>query len=283
MKKITIIFIAYIICHSTVLGQQIDNRLLLEQMVEAIEKAERLQFRFVQKERVRNGWNEAEVEIKYQVKSQKIYIKCVEPNAGAELLLVEGKYDGYVYVNPNGFPFINLKLNQYGFLLLGNQKHHPIESTGYGLFYDVAKDYLTQTHTPLEDLLAFKGMVNFDGKTCYHLELKDPSYRFVEYTIQKGENILNIARRLHIGDYIILEKNPKISDYFDVKTGQKIQIPTLYSPKAVLYLDASSFLPLMLEMSDDKGIYEHYEFLDLKINPSFKENEFSDDFLEYGF
>ncbi len=281
MKKIIFLFIGMMGFSLLTLGQQIDNVKLLEQMVEAIEKAERLKFRFIQKERVRKGWNEAIVDIKYQVEPQKIYIKCIEPNEGVELLLVDGKYDGYVYVNPNGFPFINLKLNQYGFLLLGNQKHHPIESTGYGLFYDVVKDYLNQT--ALDDILTFEGMVTFDNRTCYHLQLKDPSYTFIDYTIQKGDNILKIARSRHIADYIILEKNPELSDYFDVKEGQVIQIPTTYSPQAILYLDAVEFLPLMLEMSDDKGLYERYEFLDLEVNPNFQAQEFSEDFVEYGF
>jgi len=277
--------ILLIIClQAFVIQAQNENpKQLLKEMLTAIENANTLKFRFVQKERVKSGWNNAIVDIKLQVNPQKIYIKCVDPNKGVELLWVEGKYNGYVYVNPNGFPYINLKLNQYGFILLGDEKHHPIDETGFGLFYRAIQSYFLDSSVDLNDLVDCKGMVNFDNRSCYYLELHDPNYRFTDYTVQGNENILDIAQRNNVADYIILEFNEDVDDYFDVEAGQIIKIPSAYAPKAILYLEASTFLPLLLEMHDDNGLYEHYEFLNLEVNSPFAKDEFSDDFVEYGF
>lgn len=282
MKKIGILLI---ICLQAIVlqAQKESPKQLLQKMLTAIENANTLQFQFVQKERVKSGWNNAVVDIKLQVEPQKIYIKCIDPNEGAELLLVDGKYNGYVYVNPNGFPYINLRLNQYGFLLLGDEKHHPIDETGFGLFHRAIQSYFLNPSVDINELVDFKGMVQFDNRSCYYLELHDPNYHLIDYTVQGKENILEIAQRNNIADYVILEFNEGVDNYFDVKAGQVIKIPSAYAPKAKLYLDSSTFLPLLLEMHDDKGLYEHYEFLNLKVNPDFAEDEFSDEFSEYGF
>jgi hypothetical protein len=45
----------------------------------------------------------------------------------------------------------------------------------------------------------------------------DPSFTYVGHNAKKDETLTNIATRLNLSDYMILEKNSKnISDYDDV-------------------------------------------------------------------
>ena len=264
-------------------AQDFDARSTFENMVKAINNAKTLKYRFAQKERLRKGWNNALVDIKLNVSPLKTYIKCITPDEGVELLLVDGKYNGNVYVKPNGFPYINVKLSPTGSMLLGVSRHHRMEEAGYELFRDVISIYLNDPSINIDEVVTYKGIVNFDNKSCYHVELNDPNYRILDYVVQGSENVLTISRRLKTADYKILELNPNLSDYFDVSAGQTIKIPSSYSPKTVMYLDTQTHLPLYLEMSDENGLYEQYEFLNLVVNPKFAADEFDDTFHEYGF
>jgi outer membrane lipoprotein-sorting protein len=50
-----------------------------------------------------------------------------------------------------------------------------------------------------------------------------------------------------------------------------------------MYIDKENFFPIFQEVSDDKGIFERYQFFNLTVNPVFKANEFTEDFPEYNF
>jgi len=50
-----------------------------------------------------------------------------------------------------------------------------------------------------------------------------------------------------------------------------------------LAVDKEAFLPLKMEIYDDQGLYEKYEFSELKVNTKISAEEFSQDFSEYGF
>ena len=57
----------------------------------------------------------------------------------------------------------------------------------------------------------------------------------------------------------------------------------VYAKKSVVYIDRINYLPLKQEMYDDKGLFEKYEFLNLKINPTIYEEEFTEGFKDYNF
>jgi outer membrane lipoprotein-sorting protein len=82
---------------------------------------------------------------------------------------------------------------------------------------------------------------------------------------------------------MILEKNKTIDDYFDISIGQKIIIPNDYAPKMILYIDKKLNLPLVIEVHDDKGFYERYEYRKLELNPIITDEEFTTEYKDYNF
>src|SRR5690606_18453639 len=101
--------------------------------------------------------------------------------------------------------------------------------------------------------------------------------------IKDGENITDLAYRLNISDFMILELNKNLVDYHSVKPGQQILIPNVYAKKTILYIDKKTFLPVVQIMHDQEGLYEQYEFSNLIINPKINDEEFKSDYDEYGF
>jgi hypothetical protein len=83
---------------------------------------------------------------------------------------------------------------------------------------------------------------------------------------------------------MILEKNPKFKDYFDLlKKGQVIKIPTWYCKSVVMFVDKQYFLPISLKIIDDKGLFEEYNYHNLIVNPNFQEGEFTKEYKDYKF
>ncbi|MBK7137901.1 MAG: LysM peptidoglycan-binding domain-containing protein [Bacteroidetes bacterium] len=117
------------------------------------------------------------------------------------------------------------------------------------------------------------GSVTYEGKDCHKIILTDPNYGFVNYTIKAGETIWKIAEAKAIPEYKVKELNNWM-DYDDMVAGKTIKIPTAYAKVTTLYIDKSNNLPIYQKMEDDKGMYETYEFKELKVNPTFTATAF---------
>ena len=83
---------------------------------------------------------------------------------------------------------------------------------------------------------------------------------------------------------MILELNPKLNDFFDIlKKGQTLKVPNAYAKDVTLYVDQLYFLPVGVKVSDDKGLYEQYDYHFLQVNPKIDDAEFTKTFKGYRF
>jgi len=80
------------------------------------------------------------------------------------------------------------------------------------------------------------------------------------YIVKKGEDLVIIAEKTHVNEYMIFERNKNINSYTDVKPGETILVPERYARSIVLFIDKELRLPLIEMMYDDQGLYERYEF-----------------------
>jgi hypothetical protein len=102
--------------------------------------------------------------------------------------------------------------------------------------------------------------------------------------VQDNESITSIARKFFIPEYLILEKNPKFKDYFEIlKKGQVIKIANWYCKRTVMYIDKFYHLPVSVTVLDDIGLFEEYNYMYIQVNPSFEPDEFNKKFKAYGF
>jgi outer membrane lipoprotein-sorting protein len=101
--------------------------------------------------------------------------------------------------------------------------------------------------------------------------------------VQNGENLVTIAYKLFVSDYMIMSVNSDIDGYYDVKPGQKIKVPNAYARKTFLFIDKETYLPVVQIMYDEKGLFSKYEFTDVKVNPKFSDVDFSKENDQYDF
>jgi len=230
-------------------------------------------------ERGKKGFNFYESVVKFSRNPRLIYLYI----KGIEVLWVQGQNDGKALVKPNAFPYFNLNLDPMGNLMRQDQ-HHTLNEMGYDYFASIIQNTVDKLGDEFEEVFLLAGEERINNRPCYKIVIDNKDFRYVDYTIGEGESITSIARKFHIAEYMILEKNPKFKDYFDIlKKGQVIKIPNWYARTVVMYIDQLYFLPISMKVSDEKGLFEEYNYYFLQVNPKFEEGEFTKTYKDYGF
>jgi outer membrane lipoprotein-sorting protein len=94
--------------------------------------------------------------------------------------------------------------------------------------------------------------------------------------------LMNLSRKIVASDFLIKEKN-NLSYNRTIKKGTKLQVPTAYAKKVVVYIDTKTFLPVCQMLFDDKGLLEKYEYKKISTYPKFSSSEFTTECSHYGF
>ena len=252
--------------------------IMLNDVLKSIANAKTLRYDLQRNERVKGKMNYSESSVKLQISPRKLYINI----NGQEVLWTVGTNNGDALVNPGTFPYINLNLDPMGSLMRKNQ-HHTIHELGMEYLAEILKSGMKHYGDSLYKHFVILGEEKYMNRTCYRLSVAFPDFTWTPYTAAKGESILSIARRLHVSEFMILEKNPKISWYNDKLDGQVIQIPNAYAKLFLLMIDKENMLPISEKIFDDKGLFETYEFFNLKVNSAISPEEFTEDYKDYNF
>lgn len=252
---------------------------ILEKTLVAVEKIQTLKFHLKCNERINGKLLPTESRVKLKRSPRKIYIYL----KGPELLWEEGKNNGNAMINPDGFPYVNLSLDPMG-TLMREKQHHTIHEMGFEFFADIIKSSMTILANDFNSYFKCSGTLAWNSHECYFITAEYPDFKYLDYIAQKGENLVTIARKLKLSDYMLLEINSdQVKNYNDVKAGQKIKVPNVYGSKMILYIDKESHIPRVIKVYDDKGLFESYEYHDLELNPKIAEEEFTKDYKDYGF
>jgi outer membrane lipoprotein-sorting protein len=258
-----------------------NNKELIDKIFTAVDNVKTLKYELQCNERIKGKMQHTESKVKLQVSPRKLYLNI----KGIEVLWLQGQNNGNALVNPNSFPYINLNLDPYGSLMRKDQ-HHTIHEMGYQYLADILRDGMKKVIDKGEKFDKYFAVLadeKHDGKECYKLAISFPDFAWINYTVKKGENITTIARRLRISEYMVLENNPKLGGYNDVKAGDVIKIPNAYGKLTLLMIDKETLLPLNNKVFDDKGLFETYEYYNLQLNPVITPEEFTKDYKDYHF
>jgi len=255
-----------------------NNRELIAKIFTAVENVKTLRYSLECNERIKGRMQHTESKVKLQVSPRKLYLYI----KGIEVLWIQGQNNGNALVNPNSFPYINLNLDPFGSLMRADQ-HHTIHEMGYQYLYEILKDGYAKAGDNLNKYFSVLADEKHNGRDCYKLMITFPDFAWIPYTVKKGENLNTIARKLKVSEYMVLENNPKLSGYNDVKEGQVIKVPNAYAKTTLLLIDKEYMLPVNNKVFDDKGLYETYEYFDLKVNPPIAPEEFTKQYKDYKF
>jgi len=255
----------------------LDSKELVNKLFDAISKIKTLRFTLKYDERMNGKMVKNTAKTKIQISPRKVFTF----NGTAEVLWVQGQNNGDALVNPGTFPFVNLNLDPNGSIMRKNG-HHTLHEAGFNHLADIIKGSIKKSPNKFNEYFVITGEEVFNGKSCHKLMIKYPEFAYTSYTVKKGETLVTIARKNYLSEHMILEKN-KIGWYDDVKEGQVIQVPNGYSKLTVFLVDKELFLPVSSKIYDDLGLYETYDYYDLKVNPVIAPEEFTKTYKDYHF
>jgi len=257
-----------LICHQLILG-----------MIESINQVKTVQYTLRASERVKGKILNATSYIKIRFAPRQLYFKN---NSGVEVIYNELADREDALVNPNAFPYINLKLDPFRSIMRNNQ-HHTIFELGFHHIGEILSNAVKQSDVNFDKWFTYLGIIKFNNRDCHKIYFEYPDFKYVKYTVRKKETVRSIAQKLGVGEYRIIQYNANISFTDYIKEGRVLVVPNVYASKTLMYIDKELNLPVYIKAFDDKGFYEAYEFYDLKVNMPFASNEFDKSFSGYDF
>ncbi|MEN3041177.1 MAG: DUF1571 domain-containing protein [Bacteroidia bacterium] len=267
---------------SLLLAQSPDPLQILNTVIERTGTLQGLRYELKKYERIEDKLILEHMQFKLRRQPFAVYGYQLSPRKGVKVLFPSEPGGNRVLVKPNSFPYISITLDLYGDILLENQ-HQTIKAVGYDQFRQLLIAAREKYKGHLPHLVKYEGTLIWDGRKCYKLVLQPPAYRIQTYTVKNGDNLFSIAEKLHVNWYKIMELNSIKSPNATLKAGQVLQVPSDYGKVIRLIVDSERYIPLVIEVEDEKGLYERYEYYRVEVDPPFTSKDFSKDNPEYNF
>ena len=227
-------------------------------------------------ERTEGSIHQARSIMKLTYKPLRIYIKNQKD---VEVLWVAGQNGGNAWVYPASFPYVTLSLDPNAKLMRSGQ-HHTAMQAGFGTIADLLSNSGTLQDKSFSRSFRYTGDTTLLGHTNYVLRSDFPQFRYVSYKAGRNETVATVAERFGCGEYrVILRNNLSVGD--KIPEGTVLQVPNAYGRRTTLCIDPKTYLPTLIQVNDDKGLFEKFEFLDVIPNQAIPLEEFTKDFKGY--
>jgi hypothetical protein len=277
MRKLFVVLLSFALFSAS---SAQDALSVTNKMITAISLGKSYQYIMKSTERIEGKMYVNKILTKVNENPKKVFIDNIEgENKGVQVLYVKGERDNKVLINK----LFGIKLDPFNGLIRKDQ-HHTVLESGFSLLLNSIKDAKKRAtdQGAFDQIFKLVGTVIYDGMACYKLELIDPTFTYVDYTIASGETLYSISMKKNVCEQLIVEKNG-FSGFNSGKEGSVIKIPSSYAKKTILYIDKTNYFPIYQEMYDEKGMFEKYEFTSFKLNPTFSAIDFSEDNPAYNF
>ena len=251
---------------------------LLTRLSAAVADLKTLRCTVKAQERNGSSYQQARSALKIAYHPMRVYVRTQK---GVEALWVEGQNDGDAWVYPNTFPYLTLSLDPNGSLMRRNQ-HHGLLDAGFGTIADIIRGSGQRQDRAFEQSFRYVGDSTVLGRPCYVLRSHFPQFRYVPYSPAQPEAVGQIAAKFGCGEYRIIERNG-LSYGKPVPAGKALLVPNGYGRRTTICLDQKSSLPVAVQVIDDKGLFEKFEFTEVVANQPIPTEEFSKEYEGYHF
>lgn len=251
-------------------------------MFDAINALKTAKFKLISTERINNEMLVSSAFGTIQYHPKKLFFRSFD-NKGEltyEVIYIEGKNNNNALISPNGFPYFNINLNPLGSTIRSN-RHLSILDAGGVYLVDMIKIGMNQYSKQgnLTERLNISKLSDTETKVV----INNSDYSFISYTIQKNESIRDICYKLGVPEYKIMELNESVSNFDDIHEGQVIKVPTVYATKFELIIRNDDFIPTLVKIYDEKGLFATYQYVFFETDPEVGPLTFNKDNPAYTF
>ena len=267
---------SFVLVAATPPAAPITTEQLTARMGAAIEGLKYLRCTVKAQERIEGSIHQARSIMKISYKPLRIYIKNQK---GVEVLWVAGQNNGDAWVNPAAFPYVTLSLDPNARLMRSNQ-HHTVLQAGFGTISDLLRTTGLRQDLSFSRSFKYSGDSTVKGHPNYVLRSDYPQFRYVSYKAGRNETIASVAERFGCGEFRIVERNGlSIGD--KIPEGKVLQVPNAYGRRTIVCIDSKTYLPTVVQVNDDKGLFEKFDFSDVVPNQPIPAEEFTKGYKGY--
>ena len=209
-----------------------------------------------------------------------------DQETGVEMLYVKGWNNNKAYINPNGFPWVNVSLSIYDSRMI-SENHHTVHDAGLGFVNILLEGFESTVIKAGKDrstLYTYGGTVEFDGRPCHKIYLTPPkAFQYISYTTDRDQSLVQLSRRIVASDYLIKERNKGVAYHRTIRKGTTLQVPNAYAKKVIVYIDKATYMPVVQMLYDERGLFEKFEYTNIERSPNFPSDEFTTKSSNYGF
>lgn len=253
-----------------------DSNAVIAKMLKSIDNCKTLQFDIETRERFGDEYFIGQGKVKLRTAPHQLYMKQLAPNPGIEILYSEGKNKNKALVKPKG-PMMALLLSPNSGKMR-KYNHHSILEIG---FRNIA-ELIRNTKKNANPKITISETTGLDNKPVLLLAIDFDDYSYQEVVLEEDTRLVDLANAKGISAYKVYEKN-NLKSFSTLKKGTTLKLPTRYCSTIELYIDKSTFLPTSQAMYDELGLFERYDYTNIKVNPKFSADEFSKTFKGYSF
>ncbi len=253
---------------------------VISDMMDSAKKITSLRYKMKSMERIENGWNIANTQIKLQINPRKSYLLNTENKI--EVLYNSTESVTKCLVKSNTFPYVSLNLDPRGNLIRKNQ-HFTILELGYDFTVRTIAVALSKEKDQIIKHLTLLGKVEKNNAHCIMLIYENLNFTYHDYVVQPKETVTSIASKFVVNDYMVRTKNKLYNEYGYLKVGSVIKIPSFYCKKGIFYIDEKTMLPISVSIFDEVGLFESYDYYEVELNKNIPDKEFKKDFKDYKF
>ncbi len=264
------------------LNDTISCQSALQFMLNAIESLKAAKFKLISKERIGDKMLMSSATGIIQYAPRKLFYRSFDAKNELlfEILYLKGTNNDNALISPNGFPYINVNLDPLGSTIRKN-KHLTILDAGGLFLVDMIKFGMNKYSEKIGGHNRFNMSQETEGST--KLVIDNSDYAFTTYTVKPEDTFRSICFKLGVPEYKIIELNEAISTYADLEEGQVIKIPSLYARKFEVIIRNEDFIPLVVRIFDDKGLFSEYFYEYFYPNPIIDNQTFNRDNPAYTF
>ena len=280
MKRHKITLILLFFTFNLVFSANPDVEPILEALFNKSKEISGLEMDLLIQERIDGEMVKSKNFIKYNSNPVQVYIKQYYIKEGMEILYNSLEENSKALVYTNAFPWITVSLDPLG-NLMRKESHHSIFKSGFEFVIGLLQNAVSLYEGKLDEICTYQGLVKYDGRICYKLQLEMPMFDFIDYKVLPGETMESLSHKLKVNDYMILERNPQLKNFQDIEPGDVIKVPNAYAKSITLYIEKERNIIAGVKIYDDKGLFEDYVYQDVIINPAFTKLDFSTENPEY--
>jgi hypothetical protein len=263
----------------------VTGREVIQSLIHSVNGLKTCQFEMQAKERIDNTYVYTHSVASINFAPRKIFLRAFNESGGLknEILYVNGQNDNEALIASQGFPYINLNLNPLG-NTMRNKKHLTILEAG-GKFMASMLSFGLPKMTQNSENVAVKcvSKAHEEYGPCYVVTIQNNDYTFQMVDTKSESSLRNFCNAHGVPEYKVMEINDAVSSFDQDISQNKLLIPTYYAKEIKIVVRQRDYIPMGVELYDEKGLYASYTYEYFKVNPALGAQVFDKDNPAYTF